>query len=194
MKVAVEGDRAVGRVGKPQSAGPIKGGRPSPVNADEPEQTIPADIIVIAIGQDIDSKPFAAAGVDTKRGALVASAAGEVKAGGEKLAGVFTGGDCYTGPATVIRAIDAGKCAALNIAELFDCSDCSDCSDEVEIPPAPAGQRLNWGRVNMQERPADERKGDFNLMEKCLTDEEAAQECSRCLRCDHCGFGAFRRN
>lgn len=45
----------------------------------------------------------------------------------------------------------------------------------------------------MQERAAEERKGDFNLMEKCLTDEEAAQECSRCLRCDHCGYGAFRR-
>ena len=44
----------------------------------------------------------------------------------------------------------------------------------------------------MQERTAEERKGDFNLMEKCLTDEEAAQECSRCLRCDHCGMGAFR--
>ena len=45
----------------------------------------------------------------------------------------------------------------------------------------------------MQERAAEERKGGFNLMEKCLTDEEATQECSRCLRCDHCGMGAFRR-
>ena len=65
--------------------------------------------------------------------------------------------------------------------------------DPVEIPNAPAGQRLHWGRVNMQERAAEERKGDFNLMEKCLSDEEAVQECSRCLRCDHCGMGAFRK-
>ena len=194
VRIAVEDGRAVGLVVKPQIAGPIKGGRPSPVNADAPEQTIPADVIVIAIGQDIDSEPFAAAGVDTKRGALVASAAGEVKAGGEKLAGVFTGGDCYTGPATVIRAIDAGKVAAHNIVRLFDCSDGSIDREKIDIPFAPAGQRLHWGRVNMQERPADERKGDFNLMEKCLTDEEAKQECSRCLRCDHCGYGAFRRN
>ena len=193
VKIAVEGDKAVGLVVKPQIAGPIKGGRPSPVNANAPEETIPADVIVIAIGQDIDSKPFAAAGVDTKRGALVASAAGEVKAGGAKLAGVFTGGDCYTGPATVIRAIDAGKCAAVNIAQSLGEDAGRKTEDEVEIPFAPAGQRLHWGRVNMQERPADERKGDFKLMEKCLTDEEAAQECSRCLRCDHCGFGAFRK-
>ena len=192
VRIAVEGDRAVGLVVKPQIAGAIKGGRPSPVNAGEPEQTIPADIIVIAIGQDIDSKPFATAGVDTKRGALVASAAGEVKAGGERLAGVFTGGDCYTGPATVIRAIDAGKCAAENVAAYLGSN--PTLARDVEIPYAPAGQRLHWGRVNMQERPAEERKGDFNLMEKCLTDEEARQECSRCLRCDHCGFGAFREN
>ena len=65
--------------------------------------------------------------------------------------------------------------------------------DAIAIPAAPAGQRLHWGRVNMQERPADERKDDFNLMEKCLTDEEAVQECSRCLRCDHYGCGAFRK-
>ena len=194
VKVAVKDGAVAGLVVKPQISGAIKGGRPAPVNADVPEETIPCDIIIVAIGQDIDSKAFAADGVDVKRGALVASGAGEVKAGGAKMDGVFTGGDCYTGPATVIRAIDAGGVAASNIVRLFDCSDCSigENIDPVEIPTAPAGQRLHWGRVNMQERAAEERKGDFNLMEKCLTDEEARQECSRCLRCDHCGYGAFR--
>ena len=33
------------------------------------------------------------------------------------LNGVFAGGDCVTGPATVIRAIAAGKVAAANIDE-----------------------------------------------------------------------------
>jgi len=192
VRVAVEGDRAVGLVVKPQLSGPVKGGRPSPIDANAPEVTIPCDIIVVAIGQDIDSKAFAEAGIDVKRGALVASAAGEVKAGGEKLAGVFTGGDCHTGPATVIRAIDAGKVAATNIARSLGVKDVFT-GDEISIPSAPADPRLHWGRVNMQERPAGERKDDFNLMEKSLTDEEAAQECSRCLRCDHYGCGAFRK-
>ena len=191
VRIEAKDGQVVGLVVKPQISGAIKGGRPSPVNADVPEETIPCDVVVIAIGQDIDSKAFAAEGVDVKRGALVATGAGEVKAGGEKLAGVFTGGDCYTGPATVIRAIDAGKVAANNIAASLGVA--ADVRDEVEIPAAPAGQRLHWGRVNMQERPAEERRGDFGLMEKCLTDEEAKQECSRCLRCDHCGMGAFRK-
>ena len=196
VKVAVKDGAVTGLVVKPQISGAIKGGRPAPVNSSEPEETIPCDIIIVAIGQDIDSKAFAADGVDVKRGALVASGAGEVKAGGKKMEGVFTGGDCYTGPATVIRAIDAGRCAAENIATCSLPSYVSSPSadiDPVDIPTAPAGQRLHWGRVNMQERTAEERKDDFNLMEKCLTDEEAAQECSRCLRCDHCGYGAFRR-
>ena len=173
VKVATQDGQVAGLVVKPQIAGLIKGGRPAPVNSSEPEQTIPCDIIVAAIGQRVDDT-----GLDLK------------------AEGVFVGGDCYTGPATVIRAIDAGRVAAENIAASCLPSYVSRPSadiDPVEIPPAPAGQRLHWGRVNMQERAAEERKGDFNLMEKCLTDEEAAQECSRCLRCDHCGFGAFRK-
>ena len=173
VRVAVKDGAVTGLVVKPQIAGAIKGGRPSPVNSAEPEVTIPCDIIVAAIGQRVDD-----AGLDLK------------------AEGVFVGGDCYTGPATVIRAIDAGRVAANNIAESILPSSLvplPSSLDPVEIPPAPAGQRLHWGRVNMQERAAEERKGDFNLMEKCLTDEEAAQECSRCLRCDHCGFGAFRK-
>ena len=191
VRIAVEGDRAVGLVVKPQIVGAIKGGRPAPVNADEPERTIPCDIVVIAIGQDIDSRPFAESGVDVKRGALVATGAGEVLSGGAKLPGVFTGGDCHSGPATVIRAIDAGKVAAANIAESLGVANVAN-TERIEIPAASAAQRLHWGRVNMQERPADARANDFDLMEMCLTDEEARQECSRCLRCDHCGYAAFR--
>ena len=170
VRVAVRDGHVTGLVVKPQIAGAIKGGRPSPVNSTEPEQTIPCDIIVAAIGQKVDDT-----GLDLK------------------AEGVFVGGDCHTGPATVIRAIDAGRCAAVNICETLAQDERLETGDPVEIPPASAGQRLHWGRVNMQERAAEERKGDFNLMEKCLTDEEAAQECSRCLRCDHCGFGAFRK-
>ena len=44
----------------------------------------------------------------------------------------------------------------------------------------------------MKERDADTRKNDFELMEKPMTAQEAKQECSRCLGCDHFGYGAFR--
>jgi hypothetical protein len=44
----------------------------------------------------------------------------------------------------------------------------------------------------MRERPACERRCDFELMEYCMTKEEAMQESGRCLHCDHFGYGIFR--
>ena len=49
------------------------------------------------------------------------------------LPGVFSGGDCATGPATVIRAIAAGKVAAANIDEYLGFHHVIPC--DVEIPP-----------------------------------------------------------
>ena len=48
------------------------------------------------------------------------------------------------------------------------------------------------GRVNCRERAAAERKNDFVCMEHCMTCEEASKESSRCLRCDHFGYGIFK--
>ena len=48
------------------------------------------------------------------------------------------------------------------------------------------------GRCELGEREAGERIHDWDLVEQGLTEQEARQEASRCLRCDHFGFGAFR--
>ena len=53
------------------------------------------------------------------------------------------------------------------------------------------GKRL-CGRCELSEREAAERVGDFEMVEIGLTEEEAMQEASRCLRCDYFGFGAYR--
>ena len=44
----------------------------------------------------------------------------------------------------------------------------------------------------MIERDAMERKEDFELIECGMTCAEALQESSRCLRCDHFGYGVFK--
>ena len=44
----------------------------------------------------------------------------------------------------------------------------------------------------MRDRAPLERVKDFDLVENGMTLEEAQQECSRCLRCDHYGYGGFR--
>lgn len=168
VRVETAEGRVTGLVVQPQIPGPIKEGRPSPQKAARPEATIPCDVIVSAVGQRVDATGLELAPKE----------------------GVFIGGDCDYGPSTVIRAIDAGKRAAAEIAAFCGLSLAA--SEKVEIP-AIGLERLHWGRVNPTERSAEERRGDFALMENSLTDEEVARECSRCLRCDRCGRSLFRR-
>ena len=144
------------------------------------------DLVLVAIGQGIDSQKFGDYGVPVKRGAIAALESGEIAS----MDGIFSGGDCVTGPATVIRAIAGGKVAAANIDEFLGFH--HEITSKVAIPRIRFDDHEPMGRVNMVERPAAERKCDFKLMEYCMTEEEAHQESSRCLHCDHFGYGIFK--
>ncbi|MCD8330106.1 MAG: glutamate synthase, partial [Lachnospiraceae bacterium] len=104
--------------------------------------------------------------------------------------GVFVGGDCVTGPATVIRAIAAGKVAAANIDEYLGFHHSISC--DVEIPPANLADRKPCGRINLRETGSGERKNNFEHVEMGMTEEEARQEAGRCLRCEHFGYGILK--
>ena len=173
---------------QPQIIGEVgKDGRPRPNKADLPEQRIPADIIVVAIGQGIEMQGFEQAGVPIKRGGtFVAALSGQV---GDKD-NLFAGGDCVPGPATAIRAIAAGKVAAANIDEHLGFR--HEIEVDIDIPAPRLNNRAPHGRINTTEREACDRKCDFEDIECGLTEEGALAEASRCLRCDHFGYGIFR--
>lgn len=170
---------------QPQRIGAVKRGRPAPVAASKPEVAISADVVLIAVGQDIVSAPFEEFGMPADRTYFMADE--HLLSQGQD--GVFVGGDCQTGPKTVIMAIAAGKAAARNIDVHLGCSHELDCG--VEVPPARLNDRQAYGRVNIAERPARERKHDYDYVELPMSTEEAQQECGRCLRCDHFGIGAL---
>ena len=163
-----------------------KSGRPRPNKADLPERRIPADIIVVAIGQGIEIQGFEQAGVPIKRGVCVAGLSGQVG----DMDNLFAGGDCVTGPATAIRAIAAGKVAAANIDVHLGFQ--HEIEVDVDIPSPRLNNRGPHGRINTTEREACERRCDFEDIECGLTEEGARTEASRCLRCDHFGYGIFR--
>ena len=73
--------------------------------------------------------------------------------------GIFAGGDCVTGPATVIKAIAGGKVAAANIDEYLGFR--HEIKSDIEIPTPKFDDHAPCGRINMLERPADERRNDF---------------------------------
>lgn len=172
---------------EPQIIGPIDAwGRARTVKAEVPLMRIPCDIVVVAIGQGIETRHFEEAGVSVKRGTITALNDGEVK----DIPGEFAGGDCVTGPATVIRAIGAGKVAAANIDEYLGYHHVIPC--DVEIPQVNYDDKEPCGRIQMTEKEAEERKKNFDSFEECMTKQEACQEAGRCLRCDTYGYGNLK--
>ena len=172
---------------QPQIIGEMdKAGRPRPGKAALEEIRIPADVIVVAIGQGVEIQGFDQAGVPIQRGAFVAGLSGQVR----DMDSVFAGGDCVTGPATAIRAIAAGKVAAANIDEHLGFR--HEITVDVEIPSPKLNNSPPHGRIDTTEREACERKHDFEDIECGLTHEGACAEAGRCLRCDHFGYGIFR--
>ena len=173
---------------QPQIIGEMdKAGRPRPGTAAVEPMRIPADTIIVAIGQGIETRGLEQTGIKIQRGgALLADSSTQLP----DMVGVFAGGDCVTGPATVIRAIAAGKAAAANIDEYLGFN--HEIESEVKVPTPRCTDLRPRGRVNATERDACERKGDFQCIECGMTDQEAGQESSRCLRCDHFGYGIFK--
>ena len=170
---------------QPQYISAVKRGRPAPVDANKPQGRVEADVILLAVGQAIISAPFEEFGMEADRTYFCAG--DDLKANGYD--NIFVGGDCYTGPATVIKAIGAGKVAARNIDEALGYH--HTLNVDVDVPAPAPNDRASYGRVEIQERPARERKNDFLGVEEEMSLEEAIQECGRCLRCDHYGCGSM---
>ena len=163
-----------------------RNGRPKSNKADKDPIRMPADIILVAIGQDIESEQFEEQGISTKWNRIITDEGGKTTGN----PGVFSGGDCVSGPATVIKAIAAGKVVAANIDEYLGYH--HEITADVEIPEPKLEDKPACGRVNLTEREAGERIKDFEGIENCMTSKEACQEAGRCLRCDHFGYGIFK--
>ena len=184
--IEVENGHCTALYTQPQMIGPVRGGRPAPQKADKPLERTEADIVLIAVGQDIVSAPFEEFGMQADRTYFEAD---EYLQSIGTAENVFVGGDCQIGPKTVILAIGAGKVAARNIDDFLGFDHELDCG---VVAPAPKpNNRTACGRVQIVERPARERKNDFGAVEVEMSLEEAQQECGRCLRCDHYGCGVM---
>ncbi len=96
---------------------PDKSGRRSSVPVGGTEFTIPADVVVIAIGTSPNPIIFKGSeGLEqNQKGTVVA----DEETGATSKCGVFAGGDVVTGAATVISAMGAGKKAAKAIGEFL---------------------------------------------------------------------------
>ena len=182
--IKVDADNnVVGLEVQPQIISTYRAGRPGVVDANSPSRVIPCDVVIMAIGQDILSEPFADYDVDPHRKTFATTPTAKLQSYDK----VFAGGDCVFGPSTVIQAIGAGKVAAINIDEYLGYH--HKILGAIDYPEPKENDRTHIGRVNLTERSARERKKSFDPVENGMSYDEAMQECRKCLRCDHFGCG-----
>ena len=143
------------------------------------------DYLSLGVGQRSDVEDFEKDGVPVNRGRIIADETCMVS----DMEGVFSGGDCVTGPSTAINAIAAGQVAAANIDEYLGYH--HKIPGKPEIPPAYPNPCIPTGRAVIEEKDPAERMDNFDFVELPMTLAEAARESGRCLRCDHYGCGTM---
>ena len=168
---------------------PDRSGRRRPVIVDGSDFVIAADYIIGAIGQTTDT------GFLYNDLPVRLNKWGDIDVDGHTMqsseANIFAGGDCVTGPATVIQAVAAGRRAALAIDEFVtrgyvrptdEDYACSRGSLE-DLPQAEFADFPKLARERMNALAVDDRIHSFVEVEKGLTEEQARAEAARCLKC-----------
>ncbi len=158
-------------------------GRFSPRFVDGSEETVPADSIVVSIGQTADLSFLSPEdGVEARGGRIVIDP--------DTLAttapGVFSGGDAAFGPRIAINAIADGKTAARSIDAYLRGAPRPDAESLVEIDLHDRYER-GWDyegipRQKPPTRPLARRIGIAEV-EECFGEREARLEGRRCLQC-----------
>jgi ferredoxin len=105
---------------------------------------------------------------------------------------VFAGGDAVTGPATVVKAIAAGKQAAIDMdhylcggegaARLF----LNHKRGRQRFVHMAAADKISSRRVPNRHAEIEVRRKTFQPIERGYSEDEAQREAARCLRCDVC--------
>jgi len=155
--------------------------RPTPIQGSE--FILECDMVITAIGQRAS---VAAA----ERGAELNSWGGvdaDLMTGQTSAPGVFAGGDCVSGGATVVEAIGAGQRAAGAIDRMLGGMGVlpDDAGPSMRRPSEEELEKsLGIPRVEEPMLAAPERLGGFTEVLGDLTPGAACAEAGRCLRCD----------
>ncbi len=165
-------------------------GRRRPLPLEGTEHILPADTIICAIGQEVDSESLRSLShLELTRRHLITVDPVTMET---SVPGVFAGGDVVTGPATVIEAVASGKKAA----EAIHRSLRGKSNPEYTLIPVRR-QQVQVMEISSQEksfshRPVipvvnlEDREDSFQEVELGMTVKSAIQEAKRCLRCDIC--------
>jgi len=164
--------------------------RKYPVPIEDSDFVIDADVVICAIGQQVDAGCLESIkGLDWTRRKTINVNMATMET---SLDGIFAAGDAVTGPATVIEAIGGGKRAAESIDRYLEGI------PQPKMPPVPTRR----GRIEYLEVPASSkmtikrpampllniyrRRTTFQQVELGYPEDQVREEARRCLRCDIC--------
>jgi len=159
-------------------------GRFDPQYDENETNHIPADFVIVTIGQEVDRDLFD--GVDgVQRGP-----GGTLKADNDfavGIDGVFAAGDVVRGPSSVIQAIADGR----QVAEVIDRYLGGDGNFDVVVDPARAdnpklstpSETIKRPRQAPNTANPNKRKSGFGLIEETFPEQTARLEAERCLLC-----------
>jgi formate dehydrogenase beta subunit len=170
---------------------PDSSGRRRPIPVKGSEFILETDVLIPAIGQDQDLSFI------RESDGVVITKWGTVKVDEDNLMsdrkGIFSGGDCVTGPAALVNALSAGYDAAITIdhylnREPLDLTDIrkkekfinqfEDYSKEEKVSAVSGLQKST-----MKHLPIDTRIHTFEEVEFGFDAQSAIRDASRCLRC-----------
>jgi NADH-quinone oxidoreductase subunit F len=163
-----------------------KSGRRRPVPTDE-VQRFDCDSVILAVGETFDQDFCKASGLALKEEGTLAVDRFTLET---SRSGFYAGGDVITGASNMSNAMSGGKQAARNIDErLMGDADHAGVRWEMLFPDfeysrqVPGEPSLS-ARHHARSLPAEIRAHSQQEVVAGLSEQEALEECRRCLRCD----------
>jgi heterodisulfide reductase subunit A-like polyferredoxin len=163
-------------------------GKFSPQYDENRLMTIPAEQVIVAIGQTVDMELIKHLGADTQGGYFKVDSVTMATS----LKGIFAGGDIASGPASVIKAVAAGKRAAESIDSYLNGRDPLTNRFDTTIKPVPEDLLPDIDPIEKKQRvaatflPVERRTHNFDEVEAGFSVDEAISEAERCLNCALC--------
>jgi len=188
IKVLTEGGKVTGlRCIRMALGEPDESGRRRPVPVEGSEFDIECDMMIPAIGQQVNNSFLEGTqGVEMTRWGTVAADAVTYQT---SYPGIFAGGDMFTGPSIAVEAVAAGHEAAISIEKFLQGEDLT-----ANRPAKPTG--TDWqaipektekvARAKMPALAVAERVNNYKEIELGFTEEQARKEAARCVDCGGC--------
>ncbi|MFW5689212.1 MAG: FAD-dependent oxidoreductase, partial [Spirochaetota bacterium] len=162
-----------------------RSGRRRPTRGKDGPFVLPADQIIVAIGQRLDAGPIAGlAGLELNEHGFIAT---DLTTGQTSVPWIFAGGDSVSGPSSVVDAIAAGERAAVGINLLLTGRVDAFWREESEVETSydPDAEPAPYPREAYRTIAVERRRQNFDEVEQPWCEAVTMRQAQRCLRCDY---------